>query len=135
MRPVSLVRFALVAGLLTAGLASPAKAQCQLNSPTGKIKHVVYVEFDNVHFTRDNPNVPSDLEQMPNLLNFITNNGVLMTNHHTPLKSHTADDIITSLTGVYPDKHGQPIANAFGWFTPPGSAKLDGFASSFQYWT
>jgi hypothetical protein len=28
-------------------------------SPSGAIKHVVYVEFDNVHFTRDNPNVPS----------------------------------------------------------------------------
>ena len=58
-----------------------------------------------------------------------------MTNHHTPLKSHTADDIITSETGVYGDKHGQPIANSFGWFTPPGSAFFDGFASSFQYWT
>jgi hypothetical protein len=108
---------------------------CELNSARGQIQHVVYIQFDNVHFTRDNPNVPSDLEQMPNLLNFITNNGVLMTNHHTPLKSHTADDIITSLTGVYPDKHGMPISNAFGWFTPPGSKFFDGFASSFQYWT
>ena len=108
---------------------------CELNSARGQIQHVIYIQFDNVHFTRDNPNVPSDLEQMPNLLNFITQNGVLMTNHHTPLKSHTADDIITSETGVYGDKHGQPIANSFGWFTPPGSAFFDGFASSFQYWT
>ena len=108
---------------------------CDLNSARGQIQHVIYIQFDNVHFTRDNPNVPSDLEQMPHLLNFITNNGVLMTNHHTPLKSHTADDIITSLTGVYPDKHGMPVSNAFGWFTPPGSPKFDGFASSFQYWT
>src|SRR6201987_498637 len=69
---------------------------CVLNSAHGNIQHVIYVQFDNVHFTRDNPNVPSDLEQMPNLLNFLTTNGVLMTNHHTPLKSHTADDIITS---------------------------------------
>jgi hypothetical protein len=115
--------------------SSAASNGCALNSARGQIQHVIYLQFDNVHFTRDNPNVPSDLEQMPNLLNFITNNGVLMTNHHTPLKSHTADDIITSLTGVYPDKHGQPIANAFGWFTPPGSASFDGFAASFQYWT
>ena len=68
--------------LLEAALAlslapAAAHAACQLNSPTGKIKHVVYVEFDNVHFTRDNPNVPSDLEQMPNLLNFLENNGTL----------------------------------------------------------
>ena len=109
---------------------------CDLNSAHGDIRHVIYIQFDNVHFTRDNPNVPSDLEQMPNLLNFITDNGVLMTNHHTPLKSHTADDIITSLTGVYGDRHGQPIANSFGWFPLPGTSKFfDGFASSFQYWT
>jgi hypothetical protein len=109
---------------------------CNLNSARGDIQHIIYLQFDNVHFTRDNPNVPSDLEQMPNLLNFITNNGVLMTNHHTPLKSHTADDIITSLTGVYGDRHGQPIANSFGFFPLPGTSKFfDGFASSFQYWT
>jgi hypothetical protein len=30
------------------------------------LKHVVHIQFDNVHLRRDNPNVPSDLEQMPN---------------------------------------------------------------------
>ena len=39
--------------------------------PTAAIKHVVHIQFDNVHLRRDNPNVPSDLEQMPNLLNFM----------------------------------------------------------------
>lgn len=123
------------------GMPAPAPSpnnsggDCALNSAHGEIQHVIFIQFDNVHFTRDNPNVPSDLEQMPNLLNFITNNGVLMTNHHTPLKSHTADDIITSLTGVYGDRHGMPVSNSFGWFTPPGSKFFDGFASSFQYWT
>jgi hypothetical protein len=100
--------------------SSGPNSGCELNSAGGQIQHVIYIQFDNVHFTRDNPNVPSDLEQMPNLLNFITSNGVLMTNHHTPLKSHTADDIITSETGVYGDRHGMPIANSFGWFNPPG---------------
>src|SRR2546430_6316428 len=90
---------------------------CQLNSPSGKVNHVIYVQFDNVHFTRDNPNVPSDLEQMPNLLNFIKNNGVLLSNHHTPLIAHTATDILTSLTGVYGDRHGVPISNSFRYFT------------------
>jgi hypothetical protein len=109
---------------------------CDLHSAHGDIKHVIYIQFDNVHFTRDNPNVPSDLEQMPNLLNFITDNGTLLDNHHTPLKSHTADDIVTSLTGVYGDRHGIPIANSFGWFPLPGTSKFfDGFSSSFQYWT
>jgi hypothetical protein len=107
-------------------------SDCDLNSPDGNIKHVIYIQFDNVHFTRDNPNVPSDLEQMPNLLNFITDNGTLTDNHHTPLKSHTADDIITSETGVYGDRRGQPIANSFDYFTPSG---IPFFTSSFQYWT
>src|SRR5262245_41269282 len=44
---------------------------CQLRSATGDIQRVVFLIFDNVHFRRDNPNVPSDLEQMPNLLDFV----------------------------------------------------------------
>lgn len=44
-----------------------ADAGCQLNSANGNIKHVIYVQFDNVHLIRDNPNVPSDLQQMPHL--------------------------------------------------------------------
>jgi hypothetical protein len=125
--------------LLLIGVATPVAVHaqgCSLNSAGGKIQHVIYVQFDNVHLTRDNPNVPSDLEQMPNLLNFIQNNGALLTNHHTPLISHTADDILTSLTGVYPDQHGQAVANSFGFFPAPGtSTSYDGFASSFTYWT
>jgi hypothetical protein len=92
-------------------LASAA-SQCNLQSAQGAIKHVIYIQFDNVHFTRDNPNVPSDLEQMPHLLNFFANNGTFSNNHHTPLISHTADDIITSLTGVYGERHGQPVLTA-----------------------
>jgi hypothetical protein len=41
---------------------------------------------------------------MPNLLKFIRNKGVLMSNDHTALISHTATGILTSLTGVYPDR-------------------------------
>jgi hypothetical protein len=36
---------------------------CQLKSAKGDIEHVIFLIFDNVHFLRDNPNVPSDLEQ------------------------------------------------------------------------
>ncbi len=116
--------------------ASAAQASesggCRLNSANGNIKHVIYVQFDNVHFTRDNPNVPSDLEQMPHLLDFITDNGVMLTNNHTPLIAHTADDILTSLTGVYGDEHGQPVANSFRYFNPDGTSNL---GVSFAYWT
>src|ERR1700740_1118908 len=110
--------------------------QCMLHSAHGDIKHVIYIQFDNVHFTRDNPNVPSDLEQMPHLLNFFVNNGTFSSNHHTPLISHTADDILTSLTGVYGERHGQPVSNSFNYFNPNSSDGLGStFTSSFTYWT
>jgi hypothetical protein len=105
---------------------------CQLNSAHGQIQHVINIQFDNTHFTRDNPNVPSDLEQMPNLLNFIEGNGVLLSNHHTPLISHTATDILTSFTGVYGDRMGVPVSNSFRYFTPTGSTSV---GVSFAYWT
>ena len=143
-RPLS--RFAITALLLLAlgaGAVSMGKlhlsrnvhaagSSCQLNSAQGAIQHVIYIQFDNTHFTRDNPNVPSDLEQMPNLLNFIENNGTLLTNHHTPLIAHTATDVLTALTGVYGDQHGVPISNSFRYFHPDGTT---GGASSFAYWT
>jgi hypothetical protein len=112
--------------------AVAASSSCQLNSAKGNVQHVIYVQFDNTHFTRDNPNVPSDLEQMPHLLNFIKNNGVLSSNHHTPLISHTATDILTSLTGVYGDRHGVPVANSFRYFNPDGTSNP---GVSFAYWT
>ncbi len=129
----------VMSAILNAPVDAKPAGDCDLSSARGEIKHVIYIQFDNVHFTRDNPNVPSDLEQMPNLLDFMTDNGVVMSNHHTPLKSHTADDIVTSLTGVYGDQHGIPIANSFGWFLQPASSEtpthFDGFGSSFTYWT
>jgi hypothetical protein len=125
---------ALLAGVLTitsiAGTATAAG--CQLNSARGNIKHVIYVQFDNTHFLRDNASVPSDLEQMPHLLNFIKDNGTLLTNDHTVLISHTATGILTSLTGVYPDRMGQPISNSFRYFTTSGASRT---GVSFAYWT
>src|SRR6266516_6889015 len=105
---------------------------CTLSSAKGNTQHVIYVQFDNTHFTRDNPSVPSDLEQMPHLLNFIKSNGVLLSNHHTPLIAHTATDILTSFTGVYGDRHGVPISNSFRYFNPDGTSNT---GVSFAYWT
>src|SRR5499425_725965 len=125
---------ALTAATVVAGpfAAGPSEAACQLNSSGNQIKRVIFLIFDNVHFRRDNTNVPSDLEQMPNLLNFIRNNGTLMTNDHTILISHTAGGILTNLTGVYPDRHGQAVANSYRYFLPNGSTLS---SSSFKYWT
>ena len=120
----------LIGAILLAAAAWPARARaaCQLGNG---IEHVVYVEFDNVHFTRDNPNVPSDLEQMPHLLNFIKQNGTLDAGDHAVLISHTANDILTTQTGLYSDDDGIAVANNFGVFDPAGVA----FPSSFFYWT
>jgi hypothetical protein len=121
--------YLLALALVGAAPLALAGASCKL---APGITHVVEIQFDNVHLRRDNPNVPSDLEQMPNLLNFLEQQGTLLTNHHTPLISHTADDILTTLTGVYGEKHGQPVANSYAFFRPDGSV---GFSSSFGYWT
>ena len=136
----------VLAGLVAAGLAAaqtktaakgkppvpPVAAGCQLQSGNGKIKHVIYLIFDNVHFRRDNPNVPSDLEQMPHLLNFIRSNGTFDPNDHTVLISHTANGILTNLTGMYSDRHGQAVSNSYRYFKSDGSTAS---SSSFKYWT
>jgi hypothetical protein len=145
IRAASTRKRALVGGLLIAVVAAIASAAgvgvrgadasttgCQLNSAKGNIKHVIYIQFDNTHFRRDNPNVPSDLEQMPHLLNFIRGNGRLLTNDHTALISHTATGILTSLTGVYPDRMGQPVSNSFRYFKTDGTTRT---GVSFAYWT
>ena len=132
---LSRIVLALFISVVLSGFAAAQATGCPLNSPGGNISHIVYIQFDNLHLERDNPNVPSDLEQMPHLYNFLTGNGTLFANHHTPLIAHTADDILTSLTGVYPDRHGQAVANSFVADNPPGHYYWDNFPSSFTYWT
>lgn len=113
-------------------LAQAKTNTCQLNNAAGNVQHVIYINFDNVHFTRDNPNVPSDLEQMPNLLNFIKNNGTLLSNQHTPLIAHTANDLLTGLTGLYPERQGAAVSNSYRYFNADGSTSS---TSAFSYWT
>jgi hypothetical protein len=96
------------------------------------IKHVVQISFDNVHFFRDNPNVPSDLQLMPNLLNFIEHNGTMLSNNHTPLIAHTAVDLLTTATGLYGDRQGVPISNSYQAYNADGTTDS---AGSFTYWT
>jgi hypothetical protein len=126
-----------------AGHAAKTAARADnTNSPSchlGKgIKHVVTLMFDNVHYFRDNPNVPSDLQQIPNLLNFFTSNGTFLSNNHTPLIAHTADDILTTFTGLYGDRQGMPISNSYQAYNadgPGGSFNTTDPAGSFAYWT
>jgi hypothetical protein len=142
---------ALLAGIGIAGATGPVHAaatstvvksgksdnQRSCNLGNG-VKHVVQITFDNVHFFRDNPNVPSDLEQMPNLLNFFEDNGTFLSNSHTPLIAHTADDILTTNTGLYGDRQGMPVSNDYEVYQTNGAGGTFGStdsAGSFAYWT
>jgi hypothetical protein len=125
---------AVTAGAIDRGGANAAitptpSSGCNL---ANGIKHVIEITFDNVHFNRDNPNVLSDLEQMPALENFITNNGTMLSNNHTPLIAHTADDSLTNYTGLYGDRHGQPLTNNYETYNSNGTVTSK---SSFSYWT
>ncbi|HEU5362859.1 MAG TPA: hypothetical protein VFU56_05920 [Gaiellaceae bacterium] len=124
---------ALVTGVVSHGVAAASAAgPCQLGNKDGQIKHVIYLQFDNTHYRRDNPKVPSDLEQMPALLHFLTGNGTLVANDHTILISHTGGGIVASLTGLYPDRNGITVSNSYEYFQPTGVPKN---TSAFKYWT
>jgi hypothetical protein len=92
----------------------------------------MYLQFDNTHYSRDAANVPSDLQQLPNLLNFLSGQGTVVTHEHTPLIAHTANDIVTSETGLYGDKQGLAISNTYQYYTPSSTTDT---AGSFAYWT
>jgi hypothetical protein len=112
-----------------ASAAGSASQTCQLGNG---VKHVIEITFDNVHFFRDNPNVPSDLELMPHLKQFLEQSGSLLSNVHTPLIAHTANDSLTIYSGLYGDRHGMPVSNSYKTYKPDGTTESDG---SFVYWT
>src|ERR1700759_1250205 len=116
-----------------ANAAKPAAATADTSCHLGHgVKHVVTLVFDNVHYFRDNPNVPSDLEQIPNLLNFFTSKGTFLSNNHTPLIAHTGDTIRPPLPGRYGDRHVMPISNSYQAYNADGTTDP---AGSFAYWT
>jgi hypothetical protein len=138
------VSAALVGALCVIGgtsqvLASASGATSSKDSVQGDtchlgngIKHVIQIGFDNTHFFRDNPNVPSDLQLMPNLLNFFTSNGTFLSNSHTPLIAHTATDLLTTATGLYGDRMGPSSNNSFQTYNADGTTDP---ATAFTYWT
>jgi hypothetical protein len=135
-----LVRLVAVAVLVVASAAVPGSAAAQAPQSAATpactlangIQHVIYLQFDNAHLFRDRTNVPSDLEQMPNLLNFMTDNGTLSDNEHTVLISHTAAGVLSSLTGLYPDRMGMNVTNSYFYFN---QAHNPAFSTAFKYWT
>jgi len=115
----------------------PAENRTSLGSITGLGTFTVggaileKISFDNVHLTRDNPNVPSDLEQMPNLYNFLKGDGVVLANTHDVLV-HTATNFISNQTGLYPDRTGITQSNSFSYYDSSGATHT---GVSFAYWT
>jgi hypothetical protein len=69
-------------GQQAAAISPPPSSSCQL---ANGVKHVIEITFDNTHFARDNPNVLSDLEQMPALKDFIKQ-------RHAPVEQLHASD-------------------------------------------
>jgi hypothetical protein len=131
---VAAAAIAVLVAVQVAGAGGPKQSQsdpasCQLGNG---VQHVISIVFDNVHFFRDNPNVPSDLEQMPHLLDFLEQNGTVFSNTHTPMIAHTANDSLATYTGLYADRHGQPVTNTYNVYNPDGSTDT---ATSFTYWT
>jgi len=107
---------------------------CHLKSAGGDIQHVIFLQFDNVHLRRDVAGVPSDLEQMPNLLNFLKSQGTVLNKHYTILISHTAGGILSSLTGLNPDRMGITVSNSYDYYDTANPA-IATFTSAFKYWT
>jgi hypothetical protein len=131
---VALVLFQLGSvGTAAAGDAPSGSRRAAPCSLANRIKHVINVTFDNTHLSRDRAQYPSDLEQMPNLLNFIRGNGTLDDNEHTILISHTAGGILSGLTGLYPDRNGITVSNSYRYFVPPANTTAS--SSAFKYWT
>src|SRR3989440_9914723 len=133
-----LIRLASVAALLamqglvpSTAAAHPTATATQNCSLDNGIQHVISITFDNTHLFRDRAGVPSDLEQMPNLLNFMTGNGTLSDNEHTILISHTAGGILSSLTGLYPDRNGIAVSNSYRYFKADGTTAS---STAFKYW-
>ena len=76
--------------------------------------------------------MPSDLELMPHLKQFLEQNGTLLSNVHTPLIAHTADDSLTSTPACTATATACRSATATRPTTADGTTESDG---SFVYWT
>jgi hypothetical protein len=108
--------------------AGTANSRCRL---ANGIKHVVQIQFDNLDWLPGEPNVASDLQQLPHLRDFLTKNGVLLTNTHDVLV-HTATNFIANQTGLYPDRNAVTQSNSFSYYDQAGNTHS---GVSFAYWT
>ena len=130
------VAAALVPAGLTAGHAATTTRTAVAASPSchlgNGVQHVINITFDNVHFFRDNPNVPSDLEQMPTLMKFLEQQRHRAVEHaHAADRPHRRGQPGDLLRPVRRPAR-QPVSNSYKTYKPDGSTEPD---TSFAYWT
>ncbi|HWE56963.1 MAG TPA: hypothetical protein VG435_15745 [Acidimicrobiales bacterium] len=170
--------FALAVGP-SAGLPTTTRTQTGCTFGNSAVQHVFYIGFDNFHLRRDNANtvanngddnnntdlnIPSDLEQVPALYNFLRGaanapagssntgytdgtpypGGTILGNDHTPIISHTSVDFTSAYTGVYGDQNGVATAqnslaaytgNTYTGGTSTASQAVGTNGSGFGFWT
>ena len=91
------------------GAAAPQPATA--SSPqTETIKHLIYIQFDNTHYTRDHrgdfrPRADASPARLPDLERNAPDE-----RPHDPHLAHGGRDP-ASLTGLYPDRNGQTVSN------------------------
>ena len=104
-------------------------------SPIPRIDHVVWLEFDNVHLRRDNPNVPSDIEQMPDLhATLSAQNGIAaLQRSHDPDLAHRGWAASSTATGSTRSSNGSTSRTPTRSFN--GSSNSTDFQQAFTYWT
>src|SRR5258708_25667967 len=58
--------------------------------------------------------------------------GSLPIKHSSIFISHTAGGILSSLTGLNPDRQGVTVSNSYDYYKPDTTPQ---FTSAFKYWT
>ena len=132
---VGVLAMSFAAAALAGGGTAAAAPITGCDFPNPAYHHVVWLQFDNVHLRRDNPNVPSDIEQMPALHAFLTQNGSLLSDDHTILIAHTAGGLMSTATGLYPSGNGIGVSNSYQEFTGESNETETAFQEAFTYWT
>jgi hypothetical protein len=130
LRGITLAVASCILGCVLSG--GEALAACELHARSGEITHVVHILLDNVHLGRDHPNVPSDLEQMPHLREFLVSDGTIGGNHLASPLAQRVPDVLSVLTGLLGDRSGVPFGDSYATYRSDGGVD---FSTALAYWT
>ena len=98
----------------------------------GNVKHVIYLQFDNTHYTRDRPDVAvrPRADAAPARLPAGQRHAVHQ-RPHDPDLAHGGRDPRASPASTR-TATGQTVSNSYDYYQPDGTPT---FTSSFKYWT